>query len=145
MKIGWETIARRDLDEVDVPMDTNNTNNTVNSINLYILGHRFGIGDEGVPRNPVLACKLYEAATNVQTPIPGGHLTVMLHLTLHYERGIGVSNGHVDHEKAFALYQAVVEQSLSQQGLGWSRTLLGIIGQVYCLQRKQRQNHLGNW
>ena len=145
MKVGWENIARRDPDEVDEPMNINNTNNTANSINLYILVHRFGIGDEGVPRNPVLACKLYEAATNVQTSILGGHPTAMLHLALHYERGISVSNGHVDHEKAFALYQAVVEQSLSQQGLGWSRTLLGIIGQVYCLQRKQRQNHLGNW
>ena len=65
MKIGWETIARRDLDEVDEPINTNNTNNTANSTNLYILGRRFGIGDEGVPRNPALACKSYEAATKV--------------------------------------------------------------------------------
>ena len=96
-----------DLDEVDELMNTNNTNNTANLIKLYILGHRLGIGDEGVPRNPVLACKLYEAATNVQTPIPGGHPTAMLHLALHCERGIGVA-------------RLCSTESLSQQGLGWS-------------------------
>ena len=51
MKVGWENIARRDPDEVDEPMNINNTYNTANSINLYILVHRFGIDDEGVPWN----------------------------------------------------------------------------------------------
>mmetsp|Transcript_61755 Transcript_61755/g.69936 ORF Transcript_61755/g.69936 Transcript_61755/m.69936 type:complete len:183 (-) Transcript_61755:41-589(-) len=96
MKIGWETSARKDLDEAD------------DSTNMYILGSRFGIGDEGLPRNTVLACELYEAAAKVQTPILGGHPSAMLHLALHYESGIGVSNGQ-DHEKAFALYKAVID------------------------------------
>eukprot|EP00588_Corethron_pennatum_P022536 CAMPEP_0194329192 /NCGR_PEP_ID=MMETSP0171-20130528/47354_1 /TAXON_ID=218684 /ORGANISM="Corethron pennatum, Strain L29A3" /LENGTH=148 /DNA_ID=CAMNT_0039089841 /DNA_START=176 /DNA_END=622 /DNA_ORIENTATION=+ len=72
---------------------------------MFILALRLGIGDE-MPRDPVLACKLYEAATEVERPIAGGHPVAMLHLGLHCERGIGTEQ---DDAQAYRWYKRVIE------------------------------------
>ncbi|KAL7533698.1 hypothetical protein ACHAWF_004594 [Thalassiosira exigua] len=91
----WEELAAMDLADPEC-----------GATGLFILGVRLGVGDEQAPMEPELACKLYEAATQMQSPIPGGHPVAMLHLALHYERGIGVPQSH---EKAYQYYKAVTE------------------------------------
>ena len=63
---------------------------------MCIMGTRLALGNNDDLINHELACKLYEIATTVQTPIFGGHPVAMLHLALHYERGIGVQQSHTD-------------------------------------------------
>jgi hypothetical protein len=73
---------------------------------MWIMGTRLALGDNDDPINHELACKLYETATTVQTPIVGGHPVAMLHLALHYERGIGVQQSHTD---AYRYYKSVID------------------------------------
>uniref|UniRef100_A0A7S4JVQ4 MYND-type domain-containing protein n=1 Tax=Odontella aurita TaxID=265563 RepID=A0A7S4JVQ4_9STRA len=108
-----ESVARNDLEK------------RRDATAMFILGLRLGTGDEGIPRNPSLACELYEAATTVQKPIPGGHPVAMLRLALHYEVGIGVKQ---ECERAFKYYSLAVqhpgqvgEESMCQALLALSR------------------------
>lgn len=78
------------------------------STGMFILGLRHGAGDGDVPVNHELACKLYSAATTLAPRGTdwGGHPTAMLHLALHYERGLGVEK---DYQKAYQYYKQVTE------------------------------------
>lgn len=68
--------------------------------NMFIVGCRLGIGDSS-PTEHELACKLYEKATTLDAPCEGGHPVAMLHLALHYERGLGVPQSY---DKAYQYY-----------------------------------------
>ena len=95
----YENLAYSDLEQME------------NSTGMYILGLRLGVGDEDVPVNHELACKLYLAATTL-APLGtdwGGHPIAMLHLALHYERGLGVEK---DYQKAYQYYKRVTEHKL---------------------------------
>ena len=72
---------------------------------MYILAVQLAVGDN-TTRNHELACELYEAAARLERPIAGGHPNAMLHLAIHYERGIGVEQ---DYEEAFRWYTSVIK------------------------------------
>lgn len=75
---------------------------------MFVLAYRLSVGD-AAHVDPGLACKLYEAATTMQVHGLGfGHPIAMLHLALHYERGIGVLQNH---EKAFHYYKSVIQHA----------------------------------
>jgi len=73
---------------------------------MWIMGTRLALGDNDDPINHELACKLYETATKLQSTLAGGHPVAMLHLALHYERGIGVQQSHAD---AYRYYKLVID------------------------------------
>ena len=83
----------------------NDLENRSDASGMFILGVRLGSGDCGHIDHE-LTCKLYEAAAQVETPIAGGHPNAMLHLALHYERGLGVEQSY---ERAYDLYKSVVD------------------------------------
>mmetsp|Transcript_16368 Transcript_16368/g.39974 ORF Transcript_16368/g.39974 Transcript_16368/m.39974 type:complete len:238 (+) Transcript_16368:50-763(+) len=104
-----EMKAEKERWEGYVDMDLANVaNGNGDSTGMFILACRLGVGD-AAPMDPGLACELYEAAAKTQVRGLGGsgHPIAMLHLALHYERGIGVVQNH---EKAFHYYKSVIEQ-----------------------------------
>ena len=86
-------------------MAENDLENRSDASGMFIFGVRLGSGDCGHIDHE-LTCKLYEAAAQVETPIAGGHPNAMLHLALHYERGLGVEQSY---ERAYDLYKSVVD------------------------------------
>jgi TPR repeat protein len=73
---------------------------------LFISAGRMALGQDGDPRDVKLAIEWYEKAADMDEPIDGGHPVAMLHLALHYDRGIGVPQ---DDARAFYWYRKVVE------------------------------------
>eukprot|EP00040_Diaphanoeca_grandis_P042285 m.264593 g.264593 ORF g.264593 m.264593 type:complete len:247 (-) comp57104_c0_seq1:18-758(-) len=134
-KTDWEELAKKDLTHLK------------DATGMFILGLRLGVGD-GIPINHALACELYKAATNVQTPISGGHPVAMLHLALHYERGIGVEQSHTE---AFRYYKRIFDHPLPGEdvahhallalskyhtmGLGGAEQSMGLATKYYALSR----------
>ena len=90
---------------VEIDIEKNRTA-PMGATNLYITGTRLALGDGDFPFEPKLACKLFEAATEIQTPIEGGHPTAMLNLGIHHERGIGVTQSYA---KAYKYYKSVMQ------------------------------------
>lgn len=91
----WEAIV-----ETDLAVRADGTG-------MFITGFRLGRGEDGDPRAPDLALKLFEAAAETDSPIPGGHPIAMLCAGVHYERGIGAEEH--DYEKALRYYKRVCE------------------------------------
>jgi hypothetical protein len=71
---------------------------------LFIIATRVALGD-GTIQDVKLATDLYQQAVETDKPIRDGHPVAMVHLALHYERGIGVDR---DYEQAFRLYNRVL-------------------------------------
>ena len=72
---------------------------------MFIVGSRLGIGDS-TPTDHTLVCRLYEKAATLDEPCPGGHPDAMLHLALHYERGLGMPQSH---DKAYQYYNMITK------------------------------------
>lgn len=73
---------------------------------LFIIATRLALGEDEDPRDIKFAMELYHKAAEISTPIAGGHPAAMLHLAIHYERGIGAKQ---DYEKALYWYNRVLE------------------------------------
>ncbi|KAL7530727.1 hypothetical protein ACHAXR_003643 [Thalassiosira sp. AJA248-18] len=154
----WERIVEIDLEGQKSP-DAH-----MGATNLWIIGVRLGLGEDQDPFLPELACKLYEAATTMQKPIEGGHPAAMLHLALHYERGIGVAQSH---ELAYKYYKSVIDHpqpcmedvlqgaflALSRfhrDGMGGAQRTMELATKYYCFgqsnpETKEEIQHLEKW
>jgi hypothetical protein len=71
---------------------------------LFIIASRLALGDHTI-QDVKLATDLYKQAVETNEPIRGGHPVAMIHLAVHYERGIGVDR---DYEQAFRWYDRVL-------------------------------------
>jgi len=73
-----------------------------NATHLFILAQRFALelGDAKC------AVELYKKAAKIQNPVKGGHPVAMLHLAVHYERGIGTER---DYAQGFYWYNCVIQ------------------------------------
>ena len=154
-KVRCEEIVRINLEKA--------AESQMGATSLFILGERLGVGDEQVPMEPELACKLYERAVTLQSPFPDGHPIAMLHLALHYERGIGVEQNQ---EKAHQYYKSVIEHShpgeetlraaflalsrFHRDGLGGAEKSMTLAAKYLTMSKSNAESpreikHLENW
>lgn len=79
---------------------------SASSTDKFILATRLALGNLEDVLNVKKAVELYQQAVDSNHAIVGGHPVAMLHLAIHYERGIGVNQ---DYDKAFDLYNRILQ------------------------------------
>ncbi len=97
-------ICKRQKKELDFILEDAALGDTT-STDKFILALRLAIGQGGDILNVKKAVEIHQKAVDSNHAIVGGHPIAMLHLAIHYERGIGVEQ---DYGKAFDLYNRIL-------------------------------------
>lgn len=103
-------ICKRQKKALEFILKDITAHSNVTSTDKFILACRLALGQSSgdLALNVKKAVELYQEAVDSDRTIVGGHPIAMLHLAIHYERGIGVEQ---DYDKAFDLYNRILNHN----------------------------------